>query len=351
MRLYRWHRSQYRQLLNFIDSTMEQTSPLFSMAPQGPTTFTKFGELPPELRIKIWQHAMPEARTVVVRSPHTSKTQQQQKQQPQAPPSLDAMLLLPAADEAEQQQQPEAEELTWRSTTQIPALLHVSAEARHEALKHYRLGLGVGGAAPRVYVDFSRDTVFFGHAELRPDCARLWAGTADLARVRRLAVVPEGAWRALRWKGSATKLDGLRRLIFVHDSDRFSLGPLPQLVEDEDGAGAGGQLPGPPGGVGVEDEKAREEEDYDDAASAVAVEEQVRRIEEATKTAAAAMPTTTTKTPTHESQERILERKKRMQAAREEMDTLAMVLPAQWEKEPVLSTAVFKKSRGDRWIC
>ncbi|KAI5918548.1 hypothetical protein F4810DRAFT_715348 [Camillea tinctor] len=265
---------------------MEQTS-LPLTQPQGAPNFSKFNELPPELRIKIWQHAMPEARTIVIKSPYTRNTQ--------TPKSLDEALSHTYDNEE-----------TWQSTTQIPALLHVSAEARYEALKHYTLSFGVSGKQSRIYVDFSRDTIFFGHDELKPECSSLWASTQDLNKIQRLAVVPEGAWRVLRWK--KVDLSSLQKMIFVHDTEKIKLGPLPQLIED-----------------------ASQEEVYAE------LEEQTKLLDETQVIGEpAAIPDPM---------------KKRMQAAREELETLTQVLPTQWEKEPAVSTAVFKKSRGDRWAC
>ncbi|KAI0009556.1 hypothetical protein F4779DRAFT_627701 [Xylariaceae sp. FL0662B] len=287
IRFYHWHLHQYYQLLNLIDDTMEQTL-LRSSKTEGPTTFTQFNRLPPELRIKIWQHAMPEARTVVVKSPYANRGFTSN--------SLEGPLL-----------QPQDQEESWYSTTQIPALLHVNAEARYEALKHYKISLGVGNTEPRIYVDFSRDTLFFGNSELKPECSPLWASTRDLNQVRRLAVVPEGAWRILRWR--KVELDSLEKMIFVHDTDNLELGPLPQLIED----------------VPQEVETELEEQE------AQGLEELAASLE---------------------SQKNALDpMKKRMQEAREEINTLMMVLPTQWEKEPAVSTAVFRKSRGDRWRC
>ncbi|KAJ8116332.1 hypothetical protein ONZ43_g4467 [Nemania bipapillata] len=199
-----------------IDETMEQTSALITKF-QGASSFTKFADLPPEIRIKIWQLAMPGPRTVVIKSPHTRSKH--------TPTSLDDILVHTASDA----------ELAWHSTTQIPALLHVNAEARYEALKHYSLSLGIGKAQPRVYVDFDRDTLFLGDAELKLECSPLWAETEDLNKVRRLAVVPEGAWRALRWMN--VDINSLQKLIFVHNSENIKLGQLPQLVEDEQSEG------------------------------------------------------------------------------------------------------------------
>ncbi|KAI1178485.1 hypothetical protein F4777DRAFT_97615 [Nemania sp. FL0916] len=287
MRFYNRQRLQYCQLLNLIDETMEQTSSLLNKL-QGATSFTKFGELPPELRVKIWQFAMPEARTVIIRSPHTQQTH--------TPTSLDDVLSQTLGDER-----------TWQSTTQIPALLHVNAEARYEALKHYSLSLGVGKAQPRVYIDFNRDTLFFGDTELKPECSELWAETKDLNRVQRLAVVPEGAWRALRWM--KVELDNsLQKLIFVHGSEKIKLGQLPHLVEDE-----------------------QSETDT----SFQGFEQHVERSE----------PPKPGESPDPETS-----KKERIEAARDECSTLKMVLSAAW-KEPAISTAVFRKSRGDRWVC
>jgi hypothetical protein len=258
-----------------IDGAMKSTSP--STKPKRATSFTKFGELPPELRVNIWQLAMPEARTVVVQSPYAKRSRR--------PTSLEG--LLPGSQD------------TWQSATQIPALLHVNSEARYEALKHYSLSLGVGAAQPRIYVDFERDTVFFGDAELRSECSSLWNQTQDLDKVQRLAIVPEGAWRALRWK--KVDLRFLQKLIFVHNCEKIKLGHLPELVEDE---------------------QSEADTNLD-----AGLGQQIQRLENTMMESRLA----------HESL------KKRIQAARDEFNTLKMVLPIQWEKEPAVSTAVFRE--------
>ncbi|RYP22332.1 hypothetical protein DL765_001684 [Monosporascus sp. GIB2] len=264
--------------------------------------FPMFKDLPPELRIKIWQHAMPEARTVIVESPFAVARNR-------APRSLEEAFLR-TSDENVQH--------TWRSTTKIPALLHVNSEARHEALKRYQLSLGAGKAQPRIYVDFHRDTLFFGHTELKPECAKLWASTADLRKVQRLAIVPEGAWRVMRWQNVG--MDALERIIFVHEADDVELGQQPQLVEDvredladmETVASAREQdhLEG-----GEREERLRQEGDAQE--SGISLESCLARC--------ALDPG-----------------KKRMQSAREELDTLMKVLPMRWHREPAVSTAVFR---------
>ncbi|KAF7521094.1 hypothetical protein G7054_g12552 [Neopestalotiopsis clavispora] len=259
---------------------MELTSPTTTQHTMSQTvapSFAKFNDLPPELRIKIWQAAMPEARTVVVKSPYSAKDG--------APPSLEEALI-----------HTDGPTDTWSSSTPIPALLHVNAESRHEALTRYQLALSVGQQQPRIYVDFTRDTVFLGTAELKPECSPLWSNTNDMEKIERLAVVPEGAWRVLRFK--KIDFDRLQKLTFVHDTDKLQLGPTLELVED----------------------KAQDE-----------AEELVERIEQAQRLPE---PEITERTPESEM-------KQRMQAAREELETLMMVLPTTWEKEPIISTAIF----------
>ncbi|RYP05191.1 hypothetical protein DL764_003971 [Monosporascus ibericus] len=282
---------------------MEQAQPTQYKDEWTCLNFHMFKDLPPELRIKIWQHAMPEARTVAVESRFAIARNR-------GPRSLEEALSR-TSDENVQD--------TWRSTTKIPVLLHVNAEARHEALKRYRLSLGAGKAQPRIYVDFSRDTLFFGHAELKPECAKLWASTADLQKVQRLAIVPEGAWRVMRWQNVG--MSALERIIFVHEADDVELGPQPQLVEDarEDLAG-------------METIASARAQDH---LEGVAREEGLRQGEAVQESGT--------------SLESCLARcaldpgKKRMQSAREELDTLMKVLPTRWHREPAVSTAVFRQ--------
>ncbi|KAJ2989430.1 hypothetical protein NUW58_g3468 [Xylaria curta] len=245
---------------------------------QGEASFTKFGALPPELRIIIWQSALPEARTVAIESPYKKHKHTLNSLEEVFTRTLDL-------------------EESWRSTAQIPALLHVNIEARNEALRHYTLAFGVGRTQPRVYIDFNRDTVFFGHTELETECWPLWTRTQDLDKIRRLAVVPEGAWRVLRLKNF--NLEHLEKLVFVHDSEKVKPGHVPQLVEDEE----------------LELELCLElkQHTHQSEATTIASELELASL-----------------------------KKKRMEEARSELSTLKLVLPTEWEKGPVVSTAVFR---------
>lgn len=281
-------------LNNTLNYTMEHlTSALSLPKTMGSKSFTKFSALPPELRIKIWQHAMPDARTIVVKSPFA--------RQSEPPRSLDDAFSRPEDEQVK----------TWYSNTQIPTLLHVNGEARHEGLKHYSLSLAVGDSLPRVYVDFTRDTLFFGDAELKPECSTLWASTKDMDKVQRLAVVPEGAYRILRWK--SMDLTAIEKMVFVHDTEKLQLGSTPELVED-----------------------VPQEEEVEEPVEAVLSIAEDAETGEPSETKAA--------TPTDPM-------KKRMQEALEELDTLMTVLPTQWEKPPAVATAVFRSSMSCALAC
>ncbi|KAI0399295.1 hypothetical protein F4802DRAFT_53312 [Xylaria palmicola] len=256
---------------------MESThSPLTS--PSGDLrAFTKFGQLPAELRVKIWQLAMPDGRLILVNPPTT--------RQDRVPASLEEVFT----------QSRDAKE-SWESTAPIPALLHVNTEARYEASMHYSLSLGVGTAEPRIYVDFTRDTIFFGDEALRPSCSDLWVQAQDIEKIQRLAVAPEGAWRVLR--RNRISLNSLEKIIFVHGSEGVRPGHRPQLVEDQ----------------------------QTETGLSISLEHHIQQLE-----AAMVGSHLEPETP-----------KQRMEAAKEEFATLKLVLLAPWDTDPVVSTAVFK---------
>ncbi|KAI1327718.1 hypothetical protein F5Y16DRAFT_370780 [Xylariaceae sp. FL0255] len=310
-KLCNWkHLQHHCSLIDSINNTTEMaqitSSPLVPNLEGNMASFTKFNDLPPELRIKIWQHAMPDARTVIIKSPFT--------RQKSVPTSLEEGLLQESNDSSSEE--------TWHSATQIPSLLHVNAEARYEALKHYTLSFGVGekSQSARVYVDFARDTIFFGNPELQPQCSRLWAATRDLARIRRLAIIPEAAWRVFQW--NRIDLGSLEKLVFVHNTDDHTttaadLGPLPELVEDEQQVGDGAEA------ANLESELDQQFKFIERMAGGAADEDE----------AAIVWPLKT-----------------RIEEARDELDTLMLVLPTRWEREPVVSTAVFRTRQGAKLL-
>ena len=133
--------------------------------------FPQFARLPAEIRLQIWEAALPGPRVVMLVSPFPSKASRLRAKLGPGP----ALPTRPPAP-------------VLRSSTPPPALLHVSREARAVALTRYRLGLGAAAEPPRTYVDLDRDVVALSRAELRGPCRRLWRITPDVARVRHLAL-------------------------------------------------------------------------------------------------------------------------------------------------------------------
>ncbi|KAH7033392.1 uncharacterized protein B0I36DRAFT_321343 [Microdochium trichocladiopsis] len=314
--------------------------------------FASFGLLPPEIRIKIWHYSIPAPRLVAIRSPYHGK------QQALLPTSL-ADVLASCYDDST------TERISWRSDTTPPALLHVNAEARHEALKYYRLALGVEGSKPQIYIDFERDTLFFGNAELEGRCNSLWGSTPDLKFARRLAIVPEGAWRVLRWWRDLD-LDSLRELVFVHGSETLDFtAPLPPLLEDA------AALEQEDVDEAEEDARAKDEDEDGDMDSkdrvVVAAEEVLEDTaetlaelskQEVSEGSRATIPELAIRSPAsttpmvpkarpepprrRRSEEIDAAAIKRQQDARDELATLMMALPTLWSKEPRFTTATFQ---------
>ncbi|KAH8652304.1 hypothetical protein BX600DRAFT_441194 [Xylariales sp. PMI_506] len=114
----------------------------------GGGAFHLFPQLPPELRIKIWQHSF-EPRVLEV---HSRRTHYAEMQSPR-----------------------------WHSSCGNPAALSVDVEARTEALLHYQVALPLGGEGERLlYLDLESDTlVILGELDYRRLSA-LFSGVAAL---------------------------------------------------------------------------------------------------------------------------------------------------------------------------
>lgn len=96
------------------------------------TTFTLFPRLPSELRLKIWGYILHQPRLIKV------ITNRKHWRDPYASAGWTAPF------------------------TPTPVALHVCSESRSEALKTYELTFGSPFASPRVYIDYSIDTIRFG---------------------------------------------------------------------------------------------------------------------------------------------------------------------------------------------
>jgi 2EXR family len=128
------------------------------------TSFTKFPLLPAELRLMIWECAIPEPR--VIR--YTSRTYR--------------------------------EYISWYHTSiyrleqTIPGIIHACYDSRREALKRYKIALLVELARP-VYFDFERDTLEFGDFEALEAFSKLNTrfngSTLEADRIRTVAITLE----------------------------------------------------------------------------------------------------------------------------------------------------------------
>ncbi|KAE9366145.1 hypothetical protein N431DRAFT_430310 [Stipitochalara longipes BDJ] len=144
------------------------------------------------------------------------------------------------------------------SIARIPAPLHACRQSRLEAMKTYSLSFGADGEEGKGWIDFQRDTVFFGRKcdflvcfnTLKED----GEGIEDMVRVRWMAVSVERSWvliaRHLDWE----RLRGLKRVVVVGvEGKRFELGRSPVLkvkeVLDVGVDGGGDEWSGGPGGL------------------------------------------------------------------------------------------------------
>lgn len=182
----------------------------------GCDTFPQFARLPAEIRLQIWEEALPGARAVMLRAPSAASDALR-----------DQLKFLPrllrarrsrnvgngtrsranAADASNDDNgssdgsnnQASGRTAGWTSPTPPPAMLHVCSESRAVALKRYSLVFATtgdnGGGDGRIYADLSRDVVCLSSAEVAgAACEALWRRTRDLGQVRHLAVAAPACW-------------------------------------------------------------------------------------------------------------------------------------------------------------
>jgi hypothetical protein len=233
-----------------------------------PRSFAHFQQLPGEIRVQIWQHALPGPRVVEIRAE--------------------------APEEATKRGRGGGRCGRVTSRCRVPTLLHVCREARGVALGRYTLTFGVsisgerrqptisriplqprrnplhrspvGHQNPRwahiqmteqeldrdqgldldqsskVFVDFKRDIVYFDtkadhYIQKIPDRSRLESKITGLERIERLAFryPGHGQPRGDRFGD----FDSLKEIIMIPNRLKFGLGPEPTLVEVEGEAFSG----------------------------------------------------------------------------------------------------------------
>ncbi|TAQ88116.1 hypothetical protein B7494_g3580 [Chlorociboria aeruginascens] len=179
-----------------------------------PPRFTLFPDLPCELRIKIWKLAEPGPRTVRIQYNMNYK-------------SWNGKFI--------------ADFKGWTSPDPAPTILHVCQESRAEALRTYSPAFGSYFHAPKVYINFSIDTLKFDNPQkdglgegsdiylLDTFLAGGYHGADDCEKVRRLVVdvsVSLYERRTFCWL-DILQFEELEELtLMVADEDEDAMGPL-----------------------------------------------------------------------------------------------------------------------------
>lgn len=131
------------------------------LRPRWTRSFRPFPKLPVELRMSIWQLALPKTRVLTIK----------RKQYTRVSGSGSAKLNGFAAP------------------AQVPTILHVNREARSEALRYYQLSFGGCGAPATIYFDPRFDTVYFRSNYMRAiDLLAFLAGASNANTITSIAI-------------------------------------------------------------------------------------------------------------------------------------------------------------------
>ncbi|KAI6354423.1 hypothetical protein MCOR25_008614 [Pyricularia grisea] len=262
-----------------------------------PNTFPQFSLLPAEIRLQIWEEALPGSRAVVLRSPYTATDtllaelrliipQIRRRGAPSDSTTDGGSVVVVNADDNNEAATDNTAATTlitttpptptnkttattttskllktkpkttgWTSSTPPPALLHACHESRTVALKRYELVLGCEDGQARIYADLTRDVICLSGRVVSPRCATLWSQTTDLGRIRHLAVA--GCPWAL-WSNTHGVTDGLAQSLPPADLLRSGFAALEDVCVVRSVRWQYGRLPG--GAARDYDRWAREEE-------------------------------------------------------------------------------------------
>lgn len=260
-----------------------------------PKSFPQFSLLPAEIRLQIWEEAIPGSRAVVLCSPYSATDtllaelrlivpQVRRRGAPHGTNTDGGSVVVINADDSNEA---ETDDTTatipitatptptnkttttttskllktkpkirgWTSSTSPPAMLHACHESRTVALKRYELVLGCEDGQARIYADLSRDVICLSGRVVSPRCAALWRQTIGLDRIRHLAVA--GCPWAL-WSSTNGVTDGLAQSLPPADLLRSSFAALEDVAVVRSVRWQYGRLPG--GAMRDFDRWAREEE-------------------------------------------------------------------------------------------
>lgn len=169
-------------------------------------SFTKFSQLPPEIRCQIWRESFPGARVVELRDGSGQSGR------------LAAQKYI----------------VPWTSPSDPPTVLHVCRESRAEALRFYEPSFSRCGFPPQIFVNFDRDIIYFGHKTRSDGILDLDGETRDFGKIQHMAIGFSGMSRLVDWQ--LNKLTALNDIIMVRSMTPgryFKIGKSPKLVEFE----------------------------------------------------------------------------------------------------------------------
>lgn len=102
------------------------------------TTFELFPRLPTEIRLKVWQFATN---------------------------GCDARIVQVKIKNLVTKYSEHGRGVVFSSATPIPGVLHACSESREVALCRYRLSMSSFASGPRIFLDYSSDTIYFGEGK------------------------------------------------------------------------------------------------------------------------------------------------------------------------------------------
>ena len=195
----------YSYLEDFIDTTQSTIIKVgdealynYGLSPSShiPRTLHRFQELPAEIRIQIWQYCLPEPRVIEIRNDRDF---------------------------------PDA-----TSICRIPPMLHACLESREIASQVYGLSLGMDGKPGQIWVDFERDTVYFGAKSdfyvmqaLAQDGASIVGKFKGLEKIKFLALSSQVFRETSRF--NLRHFRGLREIVLVGQERLVQGQPKPRV--------------------------------------------------------------------------------------------------------------------------
>lgn len=224
--LYRWTLNKIRETYDRSCDSLDSTVHTFQVTSRsclhvlhlGPLpTFSRFGDLPLEIRQLIWSFAATEPRVIELRH------------------AVDSTSRMHGTD------MDEIEDGEIWSMAEIPPVLHTCRESRAEGLKSYELAFGTQKHDARVFVNFENDIIYLGRrcpmfsvvGRTNGNTMVRSVRTNDLEKILQLAIRSEQSWAMAVNAWDEKKFRSVREIIIVGQSSgqrSFDLGSWPDLM-------------------------------------------------------------------------------------------------------------------------